>query len=99
MRRTCQPLSQISQANPDSVRNSPFALLHRIYQRSQTLNPHFQSVSAMDRADAAGRAGQNHVAGQKREVGGNETHEFGGLEDELPRVRVLAQQSVLKKLD
>jgi hypothetical protein len=42
---------------------------------------------------------RSHVAGQQRHVRGNETDEFGGLEDELFRVRVLPQLAVLEKLD
>src|ERR1700728_4525198 len=74
-------------------------LLYRIHQRRESLDPHFQFISALDRADAAGRAGQNHIAGQQREVRRDEADEFGGFENELLRVRVLAQQAVLEKLD
>jgi hypothetical protein len=36
-------------------------LLHRIYQRSKPLNTYFQTVAALDGANAAGRAGQDGV--------------------------------------
>ena len=53
----------------------------------------------MDRADAAGRAGEDDVAGQEREVGGDVADDFEAVEDELIGVRVLAEPSVLKELD
>ena len=55
------------------------ASLHLVHQRRQPLNPHFQLVAALNRADAAGRAGEDHVAGQQRQVRRDETDEFGGL--------------------
>src|SRR5208282_3577042 len=75
------------------------ASLHCVHQRRESLNPHFEPVAGLNGADAAGCAGKNHVAGQQRQVRGNETDEFGGLEDELLRIRILAQLAVLEKLD
>ena len=73
--------------------------LHRIHQRRQPLNPHFQPVARFDRPDAAGRAGEQNVAGQERHVGRDEADQVVAVEDELARVRVLAQLPVLKELD
>ena len=73
--------------------------LDRVDQRRKSLNPHFQFVAALNRADAAGCAGQNHVAGQQCEIRRDETDEYGGFEDELLGVGVLAQLAVLEKLD
>ena len=74
-------------------------LLHRVAERRQSLNPHFQLVAAADGTDATGRAGQNHVTGHQRHVLGDEAHQGGGLENKLAGVGILAKLSVLKLLD
>lgn len=74
-------------------------LLHRIVQRRQSLNPDFQFVATLDRAHAAGRAGQDDIAGQQGHVGGNKTDQFRRLKDELAGIRVLPELAVLEKLD
>src|ERR1035437_8440953 len=74
-------------------------LFHRIHQRCESLDPHLQPVAALNGADAARCAGKNHVTGQQRHVRRDKTDQFGGLEDELLRVRVLPQLAVLEKLD
>ena len=74
-------------------------LLHRVVQRRKPLNPHLQLVTALDGADAAGGAGENHIARQQRHVRGDEADQFVRLENELARVRVLAELAVLELLD
>lgn len=74
-------------------------LLYRVHQRRQSLNSHFEPVAGFNRTDAAGRAGENYVAGQERHVRGNETHDSVAVEDKLVRIRVLAKLAVLKKLN
>src|SRR2546426_8156879 len=66
-------------------------LLDRIYERRQPLNADLQPVAGADRPDAAGRAGDNDIARQKRHVGGNEADQVEAIEDELAGVRVLAR--------
>ena len=73
--------------------------LHRVGERCEALNAHFQFIAALDGTNAAGGASKNHVAGQQGEIGRNETHQFGGLEDKLLGVRILPELSVLKLLD
>ena len=75
------------------------ALLHGIDERGEALDADFQPVATLDWTDAAGGAGENHIAGQQREVGRDKADDFRGLEDELLRVRVLLELAVLKLLD
>src|SRR5438034_464840 len=73
--------------------------LHGIDQRRQPLDAHLQTVARYNRANTAGRAGDNDIAGQEGYVRGNETHELKTVKDELAGVGVLSQLPILKKLD
>jgi len=74
-------------------------LLYRIHQRRESLNSHLQLVAALNRPDAAGCAGHDHVAGQQRHVCRDEAHELVAIEDKLARMRVLPELAVLEKLN
>ena len=49
--------------NPIQIERADGNLLHRIVERGETLNSHFQFVTRLNCANAAGCAGKNHVAG------------------------------------
>jgi hypothetical protein len=60
------------------------------------MNPNFETIPGFDRANSARSAGENNVSREQSHVGGNETDQLKAVEDELARVRVLAQLPVLK---
>ena len=72
---------------------------HRVDERRQALNPHFELVATLNRPDAARRAGQNNVAGQQGHVCRNKTYKLGWFENHLVCARVLAQLAVLEQLN
>src|SRR6266513_58450 len=74
-------------------------LFHGIDQRRKSLDADFEAVAGFNRPDAAGRAGQDHVAGQQGHVRRDKADEMVAVEDELAGVRVLPQLTVLEKLD
>jgi len=79
--------------------NKSRGLFHGIHQWFQALNSYLQPVAGFDGADAAGSASQNDVAGQEGHVGGDEAYQIEAVENELARVRVLAELAILEKLN
>ena len=65
-------------------------LLDRIHQRGQSLDAYLQPITRSDWAYATWSARQNDVTGQKGQVGGDETHQFVAVENQLVGVRILS---------
>ena len=63
------------------------------------MDAHFQAVARFESAQHRWSSREDHVARQKRHVRRNETDDLEAIENELARVRVLAQLPVLEKLD
>ena len=82
-----------------AARKSGIACLNRVDQRSETLDADFQAVTGLNRANATGRAGQNNVARQQGQAGGNKAHQLKAVEKELARIRILPKLAVLVELD
>src|SRR5712691_11910692 len=94
--------AHIEVLNQDTARQSEFAnrkLFDRVDQGRKSLNAHFQAIPRFNRADAARGPGHNDVTWQQRHVGGNETDQLVAIKNQLAGVRVLAQLSILKKLN
>lgn len=63
------------------------------------MNPNFQPVSGLDRANPARGAGENYVARQQSHVRADETDNVEAVEDQLARVRILPQLAILERLN
>src|SRR5438128_4895828 len=72
---------------------------HGVHQWRQPLDANFQAIAGLNRSHAAGCAGEDDVAGQQRQVCGDETDELVAVEAELAGVRILPQLAVLEELD
>src|SRR2546430_17304672 len=69
-------------------------LFHSIDQRRKSLDADFEAVAGFDWPHAAGRAGQDYVAGQQRHVRRDKAEEMVAVEDELAGVWVLPQVTI-----
>ena len=74
-------------------------LLDRIHQRRHPLDPDLEAVSRLDRADPARGPGQDDITREEGHVRRDETDQLIAIEDQLTRQRVLAELTVLKKLN
>ena len=54
-------LQDFLRRNRSQIKRMDGNSLHRIGERGETLNTHFQFVAGLNRTDAAGRAGENHI--------------------------------------
>src|SRR5580765_5836194 len=72
---------------------------HSIDEGRESLDPNFEPITAFDWTNAAWRAGEYDVAGHQRHIRGDEANQIVAIENQLPGIRVLAQLTVLEKLD
>ncbi len=86
-------------SHPKELETLRPGLLNGIDQRRHAVNTHFQPVAGFDWPDSAGRAGEDHVAGQQGHVCRDEANKLKAIENELAGAGVLSQLSVLEKLN
>src|SRR5690606_920868 len=74
-------------------------LFHAVDQRGHALDANLEAVTRLDRADAAGGAGEDDITREQGQVRRDETDELEAIKNELGGARVLAELTVLEKLD